>query len=263
MKQRLLTGIIAGALFFMMVYLGGLPYHILILAMALIGIHEFIRMIKVSSFSIEALLSYVGVLLLVFPYEPLHVQPPLELSSMLWIWLTLFLVVTVLSKNRVNINTAALLFLGTVYVGVGFSAIADSRHMAYGLFWTILLLASIWSSDAGAYFAGKAFGRTKLWPSISPNKTIEGSVGGIILAVVVAVVFSWFSGGLLTVGHAIVIGLACSLVGQLGDLIQSAYKRSYDIKDSGRLLPGHGGILDRCDSWIVVFPFIHMFLLPF
>ncbi|MXO80058.1 phosphatidate cytidylyltransferase, partial [Paenibacillus sp. OT2-17] len=122
-------------------------------------------------------------------------------------------------------------------------------------------LACIWASDAGAYFVGKMAGKTKLWPAISPNKTVEGSIGGIVLALVIALVFAGLSGGLLPWGKAIGIGLSCAVVGQLGDLVQSAYKRVYGIKDSGNLLPGHGGILDRCDSWIVVFPFVHMLLL--
>lgn len=131
-------------------------------------------------------------------------------------------------------------------------------------FWTFLLLGSIWSSDAGAYFVGKLIGKNKLWPSISPNKTVEGALGGIAIAIVTSLVFAWASDGLLTWERAIFIGLAAAVVGQMGDLIQSAYKRIYNIKDSGNLLPGHGGILDRCDSWIVVFPFVHiLMLLPY
>lgn len=126
------------------------------------------------------------------------------------------------------------------------------------------MLAAIWSSDAGAYFTGRRFGKHKLWPAISPNKTVEGAVGGIALAVVAAVIFSLFSGGLLTIGRALLLGVSAAVVGQLGDLIQSAYKRVYGIKDTGKLLPGHGGILDRCDSWVVVFPFVHiLMLLPY
>uniref|UniRef100_UPI00047188FB phosphatidate cytidylyltransferase n=1 Tax=Paenibacillus zanthoxyli TaxID=369399 RepID=UPI00047188FB len=133
-----------------------------------------------------------------------------------------------------------------------------------GLFWTLLLLCCIWSSDAGAYFVGRALGRTKLWPAISPNKTVEGAVGGIVIAMVIALIFALISPDLLSFGRALVIGLASAVVGQLGDLVQSAYKRAYGIKDSGTLLPGHGGILDRCDSWIIVFPFVHiMMLMPY
>ncbi len=173
---------------------------------------------------------------------------------------------TVLTKNRVGIQQAAMLFLGVLYVGMGFSYLADSRSTSdgHGLFWTFLLLASIWSSDAGAYFVGKWIGSHKLWPAISPNKTIEGALGGVVIAMLTSCVFSFLSSGVLPLGRALLIGLACAVAGQLGDLIQSAYKRVYGIKDSGTLLPGHGGILDRCDSWIIVFPFVHIaMLLPY
>ncbi|MFB5759691.1 phosphatidate cytidylyltransferase [Paenibacillus medicaginis] len=261
MKQRLITGIVAGILFLGMVLWGGLPYHLFILAMAWIGFYEFVRMIGLSAGSGSAWLGYLGITVLVFPYQPLNIQPLLPLANMLWLLLVLFMLITVFTKNQVTIRTSALLFLGIVYVGIGFSYIAESRHMDHGVFWTFLLLAGIWTSDAGAYFVGKAFGKTKLWPAISPNKTVEGALGGVVMAAAAAVVFAVFSGGLLSVGNALIIGLSCAVVGQLGDLVQSAYKRVYGIKDTGNLLPGHGGILDRCDSWIVVFPFVHMLML--
>ncbi|APB76386.1 MULTISPECIES: phosphatidate cytidylyltransferase [Paenibacillus] len=261
MRQRLITGILAGIFFLAMVLWGGLAYHLLILAMALIGFNEFARMTQVSPFGGTAILGYVSILAFVFPYEPFGLHSPLPIASMLWLVMIAFMIITVGTKNKIPIQMVAILFLGTVYIGFGFSYIAESRHMEHGLLWTFLLLACIWASDAGAYFVGKMAGKTKLWPAISPNKTVEGSIGGIVLALVIALVFAGLSGGLLPWGKAIGIGLSCAVVGQLGDLVQSAYKRVYGIKDSGNLLPGHGGILDRCDSWIVVFPFVHMLML--
>ncbi|MET3207732.1 UNVERIFIED_CONTAM: phosphatidate cytidylyltransferase [Paenibacillus sp. PvR008] len=261
MRQRLITGILAGVFFLAMVLWGGLAYHFLILAMALIGFYEFARMTKVSPFGGTALVGYVGILAFVFPYQPLGLHSPLPSISLLWLLMIIFMIITVGTKNKITIQTVSILFLGTVYIGFGFSYIAESRHMEHGLLWTFLLLACIWASDAGAYFVGKMAGKTKLWPAISPNKTVEGSIGGIVLALATALVFAGLSEGLLPWDKAFAIGLSCAVVGQLGDLVQSAYKRVYDIKDSGNLLPGHGGILDRCDSWIVVFPFVHMLML--
>lgn len=262
MKQRLITGIIAGGFFLGMCWLGGLTYHVLILIMALIGYYEFVRMTKLPAFGGAAILGYLGVLYLAFPWTLLNIAGPLNTSAILWLMLLLFLAVTVVSKNQIPIGQIALLYLGVVYIGIGFSAIAETRSTpdGHGLFWTYLLLAAIWSSDAGAYFTGRRFGKNKLWPAISPNKTVEGALGGVVLAVIVTVVFVWASGGLLTLGRAVLLGISAAVVGQFGDLIQSAYKRAYGIKDTGKLLPGHGGILDRCDSWIAVFPFIHMLL---
>ncbi|WP_410769221.1 phosphatidate cytidylyltransferase [Fontibacillus sp. BL9] len=265
MKQRLITGIIAGGAFLGLCLVGGLWYHALVLVMALIGFYEFVRMTKLPAFGGTALIGYIGVLYAVFPWKLLELDMPLSVMAVFWLLMLLFLVVTVVTKNEVPIGQIAMLFLGMVYIGLGFAYLAETRSTpdGHGLFWTFLMLASIWSSDAGAYFSGRRFGKNKLWPAISPNKTVEGAIGGIVLAVIAAVIFALASGGLLTIGRALLLGLSAAVVGQLGDLVQSAYKRVYGIKDSGTLLPGHGGILDRCDSWIAVFPFVHILsLLP-
>jgi phosphatidate cytidylyltransferase len=265
LKQRLITGIIAGIIFLGFCIIGKLPFHFLILIMSLIGYYEFVRMIKVRPFSGIATLGFLGVFMIMFPWGLLNITF-IPNGEMIWILLFFLLIMTVLSKNRIDIKQVSLLLLGVLYVGIGFYFIVESRHATdgNGLFWTFLLLSTIWASDAGAYFVGKQWGRNKLWPSISPNKTVEGALGGIVIAILVAIVFAATSGGILGYGRAILIGLSCAVIGQLGDLIQSAYKRVYNIKDSGKLLPGHGGILDRCDSWIIVFPFVHiMMLLPY
>ncbi len=256
----MITGLIAGGGFLGICLWGGLGYHALVVIMALIGFYEFVRMIGLPVFGGTAAIGYASVLYAVFPWSLLHLQMPLGMMGFFWLLMLLFFVVTVVSKNDIHIGQVALIFLGTVYIGSGFAYLAATRSApdGHGLFWTILMLAAIWSSDAGAYFTGRRFGKSKLWPAISPNKTVEGAVGGVLLAVIVAALFAVFSGGLLSVGRALLLGGSAAVVGQMGDLIQSAYKRVYGIKDSGTLLPGHGGILDRCDSWIAVFPFVHI-----
>ncbi|PIH61226.1 phosphatidate cytidylyltransferase [Paenibacillus sp. LK1] len=264
MKQRLTTGIIAGVLFLGFCMLGGPWYHGLVLLMALIGYYEFVKMTGVQPFSGVALIGYAGIFAIVFPWEMIWEARPLTLFQIGWLVMLVLMTASVVTKNKIPVNTVAMLFLGVMYIGIGFYYIAESRHLHHGLFWTFLLLGSIWASDAGAYFVGKLIGKNKLWPSISPNKTVEGALGGIVIAVITSVVFALVSDGLLSWQRAVWIGIACAIVGQMGDLIQSAYKRVYNIKDSGTLLPGHGGILDRCDSWIVVFPFVHiLMLLPY
>src|SRR5690606_1314309 len=140
-----------------------------------------------------------------------------------------------------TLDAAALLLLGAVYVAFGFSAMMEVRAIEpNGLFLTALAFGTIWASDSGAYFAGRAFGRTKLWPAISPNKTVEGAIGGVVSALIVAVIFALAAPDQLQLGTALLIGLIASAAGQAGDLIQSAYKRLRGVKDSGALLPGHG-----------------------
>ncbi|WP_379126601.1 phosphatidate cytidylyltransferase [Paenibacillus sp. sgz500958] len=263
MKQRIITGIVAGALFIGLCLLGGWWYHLLLTAMALIGFYEFVKMIGTSPFGGSALIGFAGILYFMMPWEMLGVSAPLSLEHGVWLIMFLLLVITVFTKNKLDIRIAAMLLTGTVYIGAGFSFMAISRASedGYGLLWTFLLLSCIWGSDAGAYFVGRSLGRHKLWPAISPNKTVEGAVGGVLISMVISIIFALIVPEQLSVGRALLIGLSCACVGQLGDLVQSAYKRVYGIKDSGSLLPGHGGILDRCDSWIIVFPFVHIIML--
>src|SRR5690606_27483192 len=112
-------------------------------------------------------------------------------------------------------------------------------------------------TDSGAYFIGRALGRKKLWPEISPKKTVEGAIGGIASALVLTVIFQWIH-PLFAFPKAIAAALIIAVFGQMGDLVESALKRHYGVKDSGNILPGHGGILDRFDSLIFVFPILHV-----
>ena len=126
----------------------------------------------------------------------------------------------------------------------------------------LLALFIVWATDSGAYFIGRRFGQHKLLPAVSPNKTIEGSLGGILSAVVVAFVFMLVDKSVYAPHNFIVmlfLVVLFSIFGQFGDLVESSIKRRYGVKDSGKLIPGHGGILDRFDSMIFVFPIMHFF----
>ncbi|GGD68075.1 phosphatidate cytidylyltransferase [Paenibacillus nasutitermitis] len=256
MKQRIITGVIGGALFIVLTVLGGWFFYGLLLLLAVIGFAEFTRMNGLAWYHPASLIGFAGMLFLLVPWEELDRVPPPTLH-ILWLLMFLVLTVTVLTKNKMTIDNAALLLLGALYVGFGFDAMYEVRSSdANGLLTTCLAFGTIWASDIGAYFIGKAIGKHKLWPAISPNKTIEGSLGGVVLSLLVAAVFAVIYPDAIGLGHALLIGFVAAVAGQLGDLIQSAYKRVRGIKDTGSILPGHGGVLDRCDSWIVVFPLL-------
>lgn len=263
MKQRLITGITAGAIFLGLCLLGGWPYQLLLAAMALVGYYEFVKMTGTSVTGATAIIGYISMLCFMIPWKLLEISTLLSWEQGIWLLLLLFLLLTVFTRNKMDIKITAMLFTGIVYIGMGFSYMGITRSSGdgHGLVWTFLLLFCIWGSDAGAYFVGRSMGKHKLWPAISPNKTVEGAVGGALISVLISIIFAFCFPDLLTIGRALLIGLSCAVLGQLGDLVQSAYKRVYGIKDSGALLPGHGGILDRCDSWIIVFPFLHIVML--
>lgn len=128
-------------------------------------------------------------------------------------------------------------------------------------FWLMTgVLVGVWGADTFAYFAGRAFGRTKLLPTVSPKKTWEGAIGGFIGALVIITVFKVFAVPLLTWLDVAALGLCCGVAGPLGDLLVSRFKRSVGAKDSGTWLPGHGGLLDRLDAAIIAVPLATLYL---
>lgn len=130
-----------------------------------------------------------------------------------------------------------------------------------GAIWlTVTLFVSIWAADTFAYFAGRAFGRRKLFERVSPKKTIEGTIGGVIGAIAVVVLLQVLVLPFITILDAVVLAIIAGAAGPFGDLLESLFKRSVDAKDSGTLLPGHGGVLDRIDAMIVAGPLAVMYL---
>ena len=158
------------------------------------------------------------------------------------------------------------IFIGLVYLFIGFfSFILLRTEFEAGLFYTLVLLFGVWASDSGAYFAGKHFGGAKLMPKISPNKTWAGLIGGTLASAFTVMALNYLLpkyGGFIGINVepftslpiALGIGVLVTVFGQIGDLVMSAYKRRVDVKDTGTLIPGHGGLLDRIDSLLLVTP---------
>jgi phosphatidate cytidylyltransferase len=150
--------------------------------------------------------------------------------------------------------------LGLLYVGVLTAPLALlHRQLPDGRLWVLAALAATFSNDSGAYFSGRALGRHKLYPAISPGKTTEGAVGGLLCCVGVLFVVRATFFPALRVADCLLVAIPASILGPIGDLVESMLKRSAGAKDSGRLLPGHGGILDRLDAvlftgaWVYVY----------
>jgi len=257
MKQRIITAIAALIVVLPFLFYGGWPFILFAVILATIGLHELLIMRKLSKSVPVLILSYLLLWALLarigtgtIPYLGLTKIECLTLFGLL------LLGYTVLSKNRFTFDDAGFVALTAIYVGMGFYYLIEAR--LNGLDYLFFIFFIVWATDSGAYFVGRKLGKRKLWPVISPNKTIEGAIGGIVLGCLVGVVFQLihpFDHSLLSIlGVAFVISIA----GQLGDLAESAFKRHYNVKDSGKLLPGHGGVLDRLDSMIFVMPLLHL-----
>lgn len=256
MKQRTQTAIIALIVFVPFLLYGKWPFVLFAYVLATIGIFELIRMNKAIKSYVPSILAVVFLWIILSP----HIK-----SDFPFVWITkpeiiiiyvmILLFYTVLAKNKFTFDDAGFILLSTIYVGMGFYFLIQTR-MA-GLEYILFVLFVIWGTDTGAYLFGRTFGKNKLWPKISPNKTIEGAIGGLIVAVIVGLSFHFihpFDNSLISI---LFISLMVSVVGQIGDLVASAFKRNYQVKDSGKLLPGHGGVLDRLDSLLFVIPLLH------
>lgn len=162
------------------------------------------------------------------------------------------------SKNQFSFDDVGFALIAIIYVGVGFYFFIEMRVL--GLDKLLFALLTIWATDSGAYFIGRAFGKKKLSAEISPNKTVEGFFGGIFSAILVGLIFHYFVNFLPTYVQTVFVSVIVSIVGQMGDLVQSAFKRHYGTKDSGTIFPGHGGVLDRFDSLIFIMPILYFFI---
>lgn len=178
--------------------------------------------------------------------------------------LLLLFIIELYRKNEGPFENIAVSLLGLLYIALPISLLsllvvplADGIYNPYPL---LLIFVLIWCFDTGAYLSGVAFGRHKLFPRISPKKSWEGVVGGVILTIIAALVFSHFYKPVDNLGMVLAAVLAAAGA-TFGDLAESMLKRSADIKDSGKLLPGHGGLLDRIDSLLFVGPIIYVFLI--
>ncbi|MFX3624652.1 MAG: phosphatidate cytidylyltransferase [Ectobacillus sp.] len=257
MKQRIITGIILIALFVPIVLYGGAPFTVLVYALASVGLYELVRMKKLPVISVPTVLTAVLLWLILIPSKATGIFEAIRLSKVevTFVIVLLLLSYTVISKNTFTFDDASFLLMSTIYVAMGFYYLNETR--IEGLIYIFYTLLVIWATDTGAYFIGRAIGKRKLWPEISPNKTVEGAIGGIVCAVVIAIIYNAFQPVSDNVAALIGVTIGVSAFGQIGDLVESAFKRHYGVKDSGKILPGHGGILDRLDSLLFVLPLLH------
>ncbi|MCO7125965.1 phosphatidate cytidylyltransferase [Sporolactobacillus shoreicorticis] len=259
MKQRVITGTLAGAFYLALLWIGSIPFALLAAAIAVISYLELAEMNKLSAYSPEVLTGALAVAVIVCGE---WISP--TIFHFIWPKLIVFLALlfvsfNVVTKNRFSFARSAYLFLAVFYISIPFQLLVRIRFdsLALALFVQII----IWTTDSGAYFVGRKLGKNKLAPYISPNKTREGSIGAVIAALLVAALFQLIIGSHLLFGSWLMlfaVALLISLFGQLGDLVESAIKRFYDVKDSGTILPGHGGMLDRFDSLIFVLPLLYV-----
>ncbi|BDI33154.1 phosphatidate cytidylyltransferase [Capsulimonas corticalis] len=277
MLVRIGTGIVGALLYSIMIFLGdGLPFAAGVAVFAVLGVDEFYRAVRTQGADPNKVLGFLACI--VFQYAAwTHGGAAFAsyLPAVLMLMVMANLITEMVKRQPRPIISVGSTLLGAVYVGWLFSYLTLLRstnaniltppiHGTTTAEWLVVFVtATTWLSDAGALFAGRALGRNKLAPEISPAKTVEGSIGGLIASGLGGVVLSlWLH---LPMGHAIILGVLCGFAGQIGDLCESLLKRELSIKDFGHWIPGHGGVLDRIDSLLfsapLAFYYIQFFLI--
>jgi len=232
--------------------------------LSLAGMHE---LYKVSKFKSINLFSFIGYLLCIVYYLTLGKNIDYKFTFFVIVFSVLIMFCITILDNKYNVIDISITLLAFLYIAVFFSFIVLVDNKVYGNYYVWLIFISSWICDTCAYYTGRFFGKKKLCPKISPNKTVEGSIGGLLGSIISSGVFGAFiipRGVPVSLIHFIIIGIICGVFSQIGDLTGSSYKRFVGVKDFGHLIPGHGGILDRFESTlfsgIIVFCYLTFLL---
>ena len=245
-------------------YLGGIFFFALTLFISLGAYYEFVLLAKNKGANANLWLGFISIILLLTNYFIVF----LDFSSIiLFIVFVITLVELFRNKGSAILNIGAAL-LGIFYIGLFSSALLAIREFypnigeiyLRGGYLIISIFAAIWICDSAAYYGGTALGKHKLFARVSPNKTWEGAGFGFVFAVITMVLAKIIILNFLSLGTAIAIGIIIGLFGQIGDLIESLFKRDAGVKDSSSVIPGHGGIFDRFDSLLYTAPVILLYL---
>lgn len=260
-KERLTSGIVLVLILTAVLYLGGTPTFLMTAVVSLIGYYELLRVFQAEKTAIGV----IGYTVSIFYYALLMVEMDELILPLSLVLLIALLAVYVLTFPKYHFHQVEAGFFGFFYVTILLSYVYRIRMMDSGGVYVVLLFLGSWGNDTLAYCAGRLFGKHKMSPVLSPKKTIEGAVGGVLGAGLLGFLYSLIAKqfvlsdknlGLIFVG----VCMVGALLSIIGDLAASAIKRNFEIKDYGTLIPGHGGILDRFDSVIFIAPIIYYYL---
>ncbi|OJU09514.1 MAG: hypothetical protein BGN88_14850 [Clostridiales bacterium 43-6] len=276
MKQRMISGVIAAFLFALaLTFRDSIGFNIAISILSIIAIWEIFVATKYMNNKLLLTVCMIFAGCVPFFRNPYFT---IARNTACFIFVLLIFSVMLYERKTITLEQIGLIFMLVLIIPFAFSSLIylkdlpselNSRnYMAKdGLFFVLLAAFGAWVTDMGAYFVGKFFGKHKLAPTISPKKTIEGAAGGVVLNLVVYIIAGFIWQAMVVDGHGGVqiiplafVAILASLIAMLGDLSASFIKRSCHIKDFGNIMPGHGGVLDRFDSILLVAPFLYIVL---
>lgn len=258
---RLISGVVLLVLLAFFLFTGNIWLFGMCLALSLMGMFELYRIYGYH----KGILGYAGYIAAILYYVAVYMNINVLETGILVMSLIVILGVYVITFPKYKSEEVAICYFAFVYVAVMLSYIYRIRIMENGIYCVWLVFICSWGNDTCAYCVGRLFGKHKMSPKLSPKKSVEGAVGGIAGAALIAAIYGYaFSSRLTTLSNpAAACAIACAagaFISIFGDLAASAIKRNHDIKDYGRLIPGHGGIMDRFDSVIFTAPIVYYVL---
>ena len=267
MKTRAITGFFFIIVMLASVLLGPITFGAFYLILSLLCLYEFFSLIKQGSASpviISGLLLGLIVYLVFYVVSQSDNDPPTNEFYMLLVpGLGILFIQELFRKTETPFANIAYTIMGSVFIVLPFSCFVAlayvNKYSGFNFHFPLAFLVMLWSNDTGAYLTGMGFGRHKLFERHSPKKTWEGFIGGVVIAAGVGLIISRFYTELPAIEWA-VMGAIIGIVGTMGDLVESMFKRSINVKDSGSILPGHGGLLDRFDGLFLAVPVVYTYL---
>ncbi len=259
LRTRIATALVAVPLLIWLI-LGAPPlvFNLFILAITFLSLQEFAAMASGGAGGMRTLTTGGGMVIAL----SMWIDPSgaaVSAGIVLCLIGTLLATLATATDMERSIQDAGQALFGALYGGVLLPHLIWLRAMPNGPDWVFFVIACCMASDVGGYFAGRSFGKHKLWPSVSPNKTVEGSIGSVVGSLALGFVLNAAFFDLMPPARVAAVAGLVSVLAQLGDLLESMIKRAFDAKDSGWILPGHGGVLDRTDSLVLPIVFIYYY----
>lgn len=265
LKSRLLTSAIGVPIIILILLAPKSVITFVVTLVSLTGMYEYYNATGLSEHTNLCIMGYIAAIVISVGIK----LPVATLLILVYLYIVALFLLMLFSHQKIGIDHLSKLLFGLIYIPYFLSHIIYIHSLTYGRFYVWLVFIGAFLTDTSAYFVGSYFGKHKLCPHISPKKTVEGAIGGMIGGGLSFVIYgitvnTFFSGYIDGKGFSLVLlflmGIIVSVVSQIGDLTASAIKRQFNIKDFGNIFPGHGGMLDRCDSIILVAPIVFLFL---
>lgn len=256
MKVRIITALIGLPLLFLIIWLNGWYLFALVTALSLIALIEYVNVLKKDTRLSIVILAILSIIILLMMKNDFYSVPFIFVLSV-------FILFTYeIFNDHPTFKRVVYSLFFLVYIPFIFGFLVMFENIIGGTFTIWMIFLAAFSTDTFAYFGGRYFKGPKLTP-ISPNKTISGSICGLVASALIVLLYGWLAQGLFNISFSLlgyaILGILASIAGQIGDISASLIKRTFGIKDFGKLLPGHGGILDRFDSIIFITPVIYIF----